>query len=619
MSAERGGFDLVVGNPPWIRVAWKEESILASLDPRVLFDSMSATSIAKNRSEILGENAAVYLAEYEQTEAVKALLGALGNYPLLQRGKPNLYKCFIERSWKLLRTGGLLGLIHQDGIFDDPSGGSLRRALYPRLRHAYRFKNELLLFSDVHHLRPYCLTISQAEMQEPSFSTIGNLFHPRTIDESWKHSGEGIVPGIKTAHGAFEISGHRQRLVRVEEKELALFARLFDGDHAPSAEARLPIVHSREALEVLTKLAAHDGRLGDLSEDVFGALMWYETKAQEDGTIRRESRPASVPEEWIVSGPHIYVGNPFNKSPRENCRHNNDYEVVDLENMSDSFLPRSVFVPAISQSEYVTRMPRFKGQPVASYYRHIHRGMVAITGERTLVSALLPPGPGHLHTMVSFAFSDLRKLAACSGFWCALPVDYLVRAKGAGHLPPEQSRQLPIPTKLSLSRSFAARALRLNCLTAEYSALWGEIWPWCGTDAEWTRIDPRLPIAIGSDSAWERNNALRTAFSRRLALVELDALAALELGITSDELSTVYRTQFPILRSYEDSTYYDSGGRIAFTTNRGLPGVGLTRADFEAWQAALDAGNPPPDDFDTLGLIPPFDRCDREEDMRRAY
>ncbi len=101
--------------------------------------------------------------------------------------------------------------------------------------------------------------------------------------------------------------------------------------------------------------------------------------------------------------------------------------------------------------------------------------------------------------------------------------------------------------------------------------------------------------------------------------MEIDALAALELNLTIDELCTIYRTQFPVLREYEKNTWYDQRGRIAFTTNRGLTGVGLDRKDFEFWQSCLKEGKSLPKDFDTQGLQPPFELRDREADMRTAY
>ncbi|HMY17912.1 MAG TPA: hypothetical protein PKA58_16425, partial [Polyangium sp.] len=86
-----------------------------------------------------------------------------------------------------------------------------------------------------------------------------------------------------------------------------------------------------------------------------------------------------------------------------------------------------------------------------------------------------------------------------------------------------------------------------------------------------------------------------------------------------DELCTIYRTQFPVLREYEKNTWYDKNGRIAFTTNRGLTGVGLERKSFDIWQQSLKTGEALPKDFDRQNLEPPFEVRDREADMRRAY
>ena len=55
----------------------------------------------------------------------------------------------------------------------------------------------------------------------------------------------------------------------------------------------------------------------------------------------------------------------------------------------------------------------------------------------------------------------------------------------------------------------------------------------------------------------------------------------MELGLTLDELRTIYRIQFPVLRQNEQDTWYDRNGRIVFTCSKGLPGVGFSRSEWE--------------------------------------
>ena len=53
-------------------------------------------------------------------------------------------------------------------------------------------------------------------------------------------------------------------------------------------------------------------------------------------------RPNSL-EQLVISGPHYFVGTPFNKEPRENCQNNQDYDDIDLINIENDYLPRVVY------------------------------------------------------------------------------------------------------------------------------------------------------------------------------------------------------------------------------------------------------------------------------------
>ncbi len=516
----------------------------------------------------------------------------------------------------MLSAAGCGGLFHQAGVFDDPKGGTFRGQFYPRLRFAALAKNQLKLFDGVHHERPYCFTIwSGSSAVSPRFRYIANLFHPRTLDESITHDGLGEVPAIKTAAGAWDLRGHRSRIVDVDEQTLALFAKLYDPPGTPSREARLPVIHSGDILSVLRSLSAQRP-LGD-DGGWQTAPEWNEGTRSADGTIRKAPRHVESLEELVFSGPHFYVATPFNKSPNEGCRHNQDYAVVDHSVIRSDYLPRTVFEPALTRRDYRRRMPTWSGAPLFDRYQYGHRCMVAPTGERTLVPAILPPKAAALESVFTATFADLRVLAAVAGFAAAIPVDFFVKSTGAGHIRRDLFSSLPLSHRDSV---VVARALRLNCLTVHYADLWSELFtPAFRTDTH-TKPDPRLPDWTHLGPEWTWHTPLRTPFARRQALVELDALAALALGLTADALCLIYRVQFPVLQQYEADTWYDRRGRIVFTNNRGLHGVGLTRKQFDEIRAA-QAGDPLPDwAVDALGPYqPPFDRCDREADMRQAY
>ncbi len=619
----KGGFDLVLGNPPWIKVAWREGGVLADAEPQFVIRKYSASKLKELREETLERMnlRKLYFSEFEEAEGTQHFLNTYQNYPLLKGVQTNLYKCFITKNWEISSFSGIVGIFHQPGCFDDPKGGHLRSAFVQRLNLLARFRNEFLLFTAIKPERLYCFTISFGQIQDNvNFKVISNLYHPVTLDKSWSHDGQGPIPLVKTAEGKWILSGHRSRIIEVDAGLLSLFSKLYDSANSSFFEARLPVIHSREILSVLKKFADVPLRLRDIQGKYFSTVCFDETYGQRDGTIKRETRFPKDPSGWVVSGPHFYVGNPLYKTPREKCRLNTDYDVIDLTQIPEEYLPRTNYIPGCSLSEYERRIPRWNGKLTSDDYRLAFRAMLAPTGERTLISCLIPPRTTHINGVYSYRMESRLDLLTFAAHVCTLPFDFFIKSTGKTNLH-ELPTLLPL-LHTDFDKMLFSRLLRLNCLTKHYARLWNEHFDISFQEDSFAKEDHRFRSWKHLTRTWQRTCALRTPWERRQALVEMDVLSAMALGITLQELKTIYRIEFRVMRRYEHDTYYDQRGLIVFTSNsKGLNGIGLTRKQFEEIKYIVAEENLPSWAVDQNGMtyLPPFDNCDREKDYEIVW
>jgi hypothetical protein len=624
---ERGGFNLILGNPPWIKVEWNEGAVMGDFQPLYALRDVSAPELAKLRDQAIIQHVGLrsaYLSEYGDFEGFQAFLNAKQNYPLLLGSSSNTYKCFVTRAWELGCLNGVQGFLHPEGAYDDPNAGSFRAALYPRLRYHFQFQNQLMLFP-VAHREKFSINV-YGPPRKVEFLHMSNIFDPVTIERSMNHDGYGVCGGIKNDQNEWDFDGHASRILRISEDALTLFARLYDKPETPSREARLPVLHSVELLDVLSKFAVYRKRLRQLEGSYATTEMWHETGAVKNGTIRRETTFVTNPDNCILSGPHLNVATPLFQTPRAVCQQKGDYDLLDLTQLPADYLPRTNYVPSCDQLLYRERSP---GVPwdeedrMTNYYRFTNREMLSQGRERTLLSAILPKRVGHVHTVFTVAFRSAADLIRFTAGSLSLPVDFLVKTTGMAHANKTFIEQLPIASE---DPALSVRTLMLNCVTSYYSDLWSEGWNGLFRSQRWTKTDARVSSeCFGALSEqWSTNSALRTDYQRRQALLEIDVLVAMQLGLSVDELCAIYRIQFPVFRHNERNTWYDRNGRIVYLD--GDQKYGLSTPDWKRKRECRTIERKINDDTIPGGpreriiiYEAPFDTCDREADYRAAW
>ena len=607
--AERGGFDLMIGNPPWILLGWNEQDVLSDSNPRFAVKKLSAAETAQERKNAFENKVAQlnYFEEYEMISGEQNFLNAVQNYPSLIGMKTNFYKCFLPQAWEKTNESGIAAFVHPEGVYDDPKGGPLM----------------------------------------VSFDTISNLYDAKSIVECYQGEASAPIPGIKDANGDWNTTGHPDRIIHVTRQELEVFSKLFD-DSDNWKKAKLPQLHVKQLVEVLECFGSQKQTLANLNNSIFTTQFWNETNSQKDGTIEANVCFPEKITESIYSGAHIGILNPVMQTTRRNYHVNSDYDRVDLTDIPSDYMIRVKYAPACTADEYYRRIPITPwGKRVTEDYRIINREMVGCASERTLTCAIAAYGIAHVNTIFSVSLKNRVDVACLAGCEASLAYDFFVKVIGKSHVNFSTNMLFPL-LEGSHHKDIVLRALLLNCLTDHYSDLWKSCFLIDFSMDTWAKSDPRLsPTRFTSlTPEWTWDTPLRTDYERRQALVEIDVLTAMALGMTLQQLKTIYRIQFPVLQSYEADTWYDANGRITFTNNRSLTGVGFTRPEWENAGAVqpIKRGDAPWDGImklapagyvfartitddtmpggpvqRTIEYAAPFDRCDREQDYETAW
>lgn len=680
--AEGGGFDLQVGNPPWVRPEWKENPVLAEHEPWfMLTERQTALERQRRRTAELARKAVASYAAKEATTVVTMsdYLSASQTYPLISGSQPDLYRAFMCQTWHHAAPRGTVGLLHRDSHFSGNREANLREAAYKRLRVHGGFFNAGNRFFPVPVSRALTFGVHiYGEPKEIGFDHLSWLFSADVLRLSDKDDGSAADPGVKFGDD-WDERPHRKRLVRVTSEVLTQWQRLTGEDGRATATRLLSPVGTAES-QAIAALAEYPVRLGAFAPRI--SRGFDESGARASGLIDHNLavgddarfRPTTW-ESVILKGPQLGVSHPLLKSPGSVP---GEMEPVDPRSIGDGYVPGTEYVrtadkegfdeaqdrwfdaayfkasvrdpqrlasvrrsiaedreiapEGVTEDQVRARVRNDSMRPYSSFYRTAWREMISANREQVLCASLIPPGPTHIHAVRSGALLENRDTALWTGFWSSMPLDYMLRTVGVGHLDVSGARNLPAAAPdHPLASALLLRTLRLNCLTEAYSDLWSDLFDpaWAAQEA-WACVWPLMATQLHHvGPTWCRDTALRTEYARRSALVEIDALVAVWLGVSADALATMFNSRFPIMRGFDEVTWFDAaehkiaGDRYTF-------GHGQDKdhwKQFEKYQAdpafkahqADPASSPAPETPVPDGYTAPFYKADRETEMREAH
>ncbi|MFC7930551.1 hypothetical protein [Streptomyces cinereoruber] len=680
-AGEVGGFDLQVGNPPWVRPEWKEDPVLAEYEPWFMLTEKpkAEEKSRRRRDELAHEEVREYLlGEVANTVTTASYLSASPVYPLISGSQPDLYRAFMCEVWDHAGRGGAAGMVHPDTHFAGDKEAALRAAAYRRLRVHGDFVNAGNRFfpPPVGRSSHFGVHIYGAE-GEISFDSLSWLFTVDSLRLSAVAENAGADPGVKY-DGDWDERPHPKRVVRVTTDTLKRWRRLA-GDESPLEHTRLLTPVSTAEDPAIDALGMYPLRLGALYPDISPGYHESGAKKPQFGPHKNQrlidyntdvdGQEDYYAETWndvILKGPQLGVANPMFKQPSQG---GGEVRGLDPRALADDAVPESEFrrvaprdvfldeqdrwsdweqYEALLASEEEREQARLRiaeklqvqlveveeeqvenyllaqaGQPFSEFYRVSWRQMIAPDTERALYAALLPPGVTHSNGIRSMRFRSLVRTALVGGFFASLPVDYTLRTIAIANFDVAKVSKFPAPQEgHPLAPALLLRTLRLNALTTAYADLWAELYDpkWPGYEP-WAIDWPNLTTELHAVTpTWQRDTPLRTEYARRAALVEIDALVAVWLGIDADTLIAMYRARFPIMQDFDRVTWFDAAER-KIAGDRYTYGFDQTKdhwTQFEAYQEAFEK------DPETTVSVPdgytaPFYKADREREMREAH
>lgn len=461
-----GGFDAVIGNPPWDRIKLQQVEWFAARRPEI---AMAQRASDRGRMIKALEKAGDPLfADYAKADRRAAdtmrMARKGGHYPLLSRGDINLYSLFVERAHRLVKPGGMVGLLTPSGIASDLSASAFFRkvATGGHLKALYDFENKKVFFPDVHASFKFAVMVASPGR---TFDAARCAFYLHGVGEL--HNPDQCFP-IAAADFARVNPNTGTAPIFRNQRDMALTTKIY---------ARCPVLVEATPDQAKPTWPIKYVRMFDMANDSHLFRTSSELENQEGAWRVRGNRWQSASDEWVPlfqgrsveAYDHRYAGIDFNP---ENVRRGFVSLPTNIEEHSDpSFSPQfQFFVPKSSCL--------LNGQET---YVIAYRRSTATTNARTMVSAISPFG-GYGDSLFLLVFDSseggaakARTLACLQSNLMSFAFDFVSRNKLQGqNFSWYILEQLPVIPPAAYARAFgpktAAEIVRESVLELTYTA-----------------------------------------------------------------------------------------------------------------------------------------------------
>ena len=417
LAGLHGGFDAVIGNPPWDRMKLQQVEWFAARRPEIAMTTRAADRTRMITDlETAGDPLAREFADASARAKVavhRARTG--GEYPLLSGGDVNLYSLFVERAMTLVKPDGMVGLLTPSGIASDKTASTFFKgvATEGRLRALYDFENKKVFFPDVHASFKFCVLVASPS---PGEDPARCAFYCHSVAE------------LDDPERCFPLTAEDFARVNPNTGTAPIFRTRRDAALTTAIYDRLPVLVDRSSGEAVKAWPVKYTRMFDMTNDSGLFRTREELEEQEGAWPVGGNRFGSPSGDWVP----LYVGRMIHQFD-----HRAASVEVNTENLHNAALSGNIsaeqkadpfFVPTPQYWVPVREVSFPAGLDWTIAFRDIARA----TDARTMIAAAVPTvGLGNKAPAIfsDDVDSDKSTTALLLGNLGVIVLDFVVRQK----------------------------------------------------------------------------------------------------------------------------------------------------------------------------------------------